>query len=487
MKIKLFTVPIVFLLLFPLFSFKAYAWYSTFQYGGTTYAWSQFAKEDNWSIINQGDWCNNVLITSGEDNNYSDWYLPSLNQAKAGRDNYSGGDPLSLSPPATCQGYENMGLRGLWTSNSCSISSSSDGAFFIHPLSTTLVDDYARAVLHCDEYGKGECCLKKSGYGAYHTCPMARCVRLISGVEPSPSPSLSPSPSRSPRPSSSPSLFPSPSSEPSLYCNDLIVTGIPKLEQTLTAQCHGGGIDAHHYKYAIKDDAGSTLYEEAVSGFESLSLTIPSYGLSPGDVLYGLCQTCDSQNNCTKFPPIYFYQPENIQIKSLALFLTTISTLALLSAGIYIMLKISRTGISAKENRQIKKIFYLVVILLAVSGLTLLKKPAQYPIENLNGCLAKVIVESPTSSDSPSPRPSPRPSSSQSPRPSQSPFSPPPGQCPYFNQGDLSCDYKVNDLDYIEYIDCFDDQAPFNCPDACFQCTDDIDYINYVAYFGLSW
>jgi hypothetical protein len=178
------------------------AWYATFEYNGQTYAYSHAAEETTWKRIvgrdyayaenpapdgNAGEkgqpWCNETLITSGTDDQYDDWFLPNFDESIAGRNRYEGNNPLNLQVPADCyDGHFNGGLPALWSSTTCFEGTTAcDRAFFVYDTGTRVYDDNVPQYLHCENGGSGShwCCMKKKDYGIIHTCPMARCVRIV--------------------------------------------------------------------------------------------------------------------------------------------------------------------------------------------------------------------------------------------------------------------------------------------------------------------
>jgi len=196
-------------------------WYSTFTYNGEDYAWShEFNDLVTWNAIipshlttqnnapdgNRGekgqDWCNNLVQqgSNSHDKNYSDWFLPNFEEATAG----VSANPLPAKSQISCEccqsesdchpnyhlGCWNMRVPALWTSSSCSEGTTSyRRAYFVHK--STIADDNVLSFMSCPE-GSNYCCLRKTGYSIIHTCPQARCVRLIRGSpDPTPTPTNS--------------------------------------------------------------------------------------------------------------------------------------------------------------------------------------------------------------------------------------------------------------------------------------------------------
>lgn len=208
-------------------------WYGTFEYGGETYAFSHAYAEAYWTTVvgeefanaenhapdgSGGDkgqaWCNDVLITEGSDDRYDDWFLPNFDEMVAGRNNYEGGDPLDVDPPELCHGYSNMPLRALWSSTTCFDGSTDcERAYFLYPLTSTVDDSRAPDYMHCENEGSDShwCCYDKENYGPVHTCPLIRCVRLIS-AEPTPTSTATDTPTSTATdtPTSTPTNTPSP-------------------------------------------------------------------------------------------------------------------------------------------------------------------------------------------------------------------------------------------------------------------------------------
>jgi hypothetical protein len=138
--------------------------YATFDYHGTVYAVSEAYQEGDWYA--SGDFC--ADLGAG-------WRLPTQGEAIAMRDGYRGSDPMEIDEwPAWCM----AGPKALWTSSQCA-----GGAIFVHATNQTFVDDDAPC-MDCEHEGEPDgdwCCMWKSGYGIYHICPMARCVRPLGG------------------------------------------------------------------------------------------------------------------------------------------------------------------------------------------------------------------------------------------------------------------------------------------------------------------
>jgi hypothetical protein len=178
-------------------------WYATFEYNGNTYAFSHAYTEDYWTTVvgeefanaenaspdgNAGQkgqaWCNDRLITEGTDDRYSDWFLPNFNEMVVGRNDYEGGDPLDVDPPSLCHGFSNMPLRALWTSTTCFEGATAyERAYFLYPLSSRVdcsdIPDY----MACENESSPDShwgCYDKKDYGPVHTCPLVRCVRVVS-------------------------------------------------------------------------------------------------------------------------------------------------------------------------------------------------------------------------------------------------------------------------------------------------------------------
>jgi len=79
--------------------------YATFEHNGAEYEVSADYQEGTWQ--DGVDYC--VAMGNG-------WRLPTLDEAKAMRDGYSGNDPLGVSgQPDWCM----PGFRALWTSTEC--------------------------------------------------------------------------------------------------------------------------------------------------------------------------------------------------------------------------------------------------------------------------------------------------------------------------------------------------------------------------------
>ncbi len=92
-----------------------YSWYATFTYDGNNYAWSgNYDNSISWNTVipgysssynpggyDSGDvgekgqsWCNDTLITSGWENDFSDWFIPTVYELQSGR-TYTGSNPWS--------------------------------------------------------------------------------------------------------------------------------------------------------------------------------------------------------------------------------------------------------------------------------------------------------------------------------------------------------------------------------------------------------
>lgn len=219
------------------------AWYATFDYGGETYAVSHAYAEDNWVDIiggyanaenpapdgNAGEkgqaWCNEVVVTSGSDDRYDDWFIPNMDEALAMRNNYRGSDPLDVDQPELCQGYDHPGMDELWTSSTCfEGTSSGDRAFEIYPLDANVVDDYVKRYMHCENEGSDShwCCIVKEGYGPVHACPMGRCVRVIGGETPTPTTTSTPTdtPTATPTATATDAPTPTPTETPTARATD---------------------------------------------------------------------------------------------------------------------------------------------------------------------------------------------------------------------------------------------------------------------------
>jgi cell division septation protein DedD len=200
-------------------------WYATFDYQGETYAFSHAYSEAYWTTIvgeayrkaenpsPDGDagekgqtWCNDVLVTDGPDDQYDDWFLPNFDELIAGRNGFEGGDPLDMDAPALCHGYENMGALALWSASTCYEGSPrADRALFVYSLGSRILDDYVKDWMHCENEGSDShwCCMVKDYYGPIHTCPLVRCVRVISDeptATPTPTNTPTPTPTNTPTP-----------------------------------------------------------------------------------------------------------------------------------------------------------------------------------------------------------------------------------------------------------------------------------------------
>jgi len=208
-------------------------WNSEFQYNGQTYEWSEEYVEDDWLDIvggnryetnhppdgNVGDkgqaWCKDL---TGEDG----WFLPNLDEALAGRNNYVGDDPLGMSPPDMCGPIVCAAeIPQLWTSTTCGDSSWQRRAYALHDKDINVIDDNAEDIAECHNNGDQEhwCCWEKIGYYGHHWCPMARCVRIV-GDDPTPTvdppPPLEPTatPTATPEPTPTPDQPQPPGPEP---------------------------------------------------------------------------------------------------------------------------------------------------------------------------------------------------------------------------------------------------------------------------------
>jgi len=177
------------------------AHYATFSHLGVTYAVSKEYAE--------GTWAEGVKFCAAMGDG---WRLPTLDEAVAMRNGYSGGDPLDIDVPGFCQGYVNNSPEEmLWTSSACDI-----GAYTIHPNWLRLLIVDAPQFGYC-ENGAGPdshwCCLRRSGYGIVHVCPQARCVKVLGGE---PGATETPRPTRT----SGPTSTPKPTATATVYCPD---------------------------------------------------------------------------------------------------------------------------------------------------------------------------------------------------------------------------------------------------------------------------
>jgi len=175
-------------------------WHSTFQYNGATYEWSKKYAEAEWNSIipgfglcsnnapdgNEGQkgqaWCESLTGESG-------YFLPNLDEAVAGRNNFTGDDPLDMEHPGKCGSVTFSGVNQLWTSTSCIDGTSYyERASAIHSLSVSVNDTNAKDIAHCENLGDDShwCCWDKDHYYGHHWCPLARCVKIVDGPEPTP-------------------------------------------------------------------------------------------------------------------------------------------------------------------------------------------------------------------------------------------------------------------------------------------------------------
>ena len=200
-------------------------WYSTFEYGGNTYAWSTEYAEEQWIYIvpeasglvvndppagNTGykgqAWCEELTGEEG-------WFLPNLDEAIAGRNSYAGGDPLDMEHPGMCGSIVYSGIPQLWTSTTCNQCDDSGSyhrrAFALHSLRLNVDDSAAQDIACCKNDTDQEhwCCWEKQGYYGHHWCPLARCVRIVD-EEPTPTDTLEPTATDTPEPTATNTLEP---------------------------------------------------------------------------------------------------------------------------------------------------------------------------------------------------------------------------------------------------------------------------------------
>lgn len=303
--------------------FAQSSWYNTFDYNGSTYAWSHaFDSTVKWDTIipghrysenytpdgNHGEkgqnWCN-ALIQSGNnvyDKNYNDWFLPNFGEINAGLSYEALPDRSEIScdcceSPTDCHpNYKqqtgqcwNMQARALWSSSSCGNVSR---AYHFHK--STVIDTYAQAVTNCPE-GENYCCLEKSGYSSYHLCPQARCVRIISG-EPSP---ITPSPSPSPEP-----IAPQCYQIKALDLNNNVITNYDQMQKDdkVKFECLATDPDntIEGYQFRILADSSwnesYTEIQQTQIGVENISETIELSEFANYLIQCRVCIAIDNQN-----------------------------------------------------------------------------------------------------------------------------------------------------------------------------------------------